>query len=237
MPLSEVLNIDCMEGMRGYPDKYFDLALLDPQYGIGESKRVQSRGIKVKQKNGTYLYISSGKKHAVKDWDLKRPDPAYFDEVRRVSKNQIIWGGNHFADLLPARSGWIIWDKLNEHSDQSDCELAWTSFKCGARKYTFLWNGFLQGRTDNGKIAQGNKKLNEKRIHPTQKPVSLYKWCLKNYTDSRSRILDTHLGSGSSRIAAYDMGYDFTGYEIDADYFAAQEKRFKQHIAQLKITL
>lgn len=233
--MSEVFNEDCMIGMARYPDKYFDLALVDPQYGIGESFRVQSRGLKVKQKSGSYLFISSGKKHAIKDWDSKRPDKAYFEELKRVSKNQIIWGGNHFADLLPARSGWIIWDKLNEASDQSDCELAWTSLKCGARKFTFLWNGFLQGRTDNGKIAQGDKRLNEKRIHPTQKPVQLYKWCLKNYADPGQKILDTHLGSGSSRIAAHDMGFDFTGFEIDKDYFEAQEKRFRNHIAQLRM--
>lgn len=156
-------------------------------------------------------------------------------KYRGLARIKSYGGGNHFADLLPARSGWIIWDKLNESSDQSDCELAWTSFKCGARKFTFLWNGFLQGRTDNGKIAQGNKKLNEKRIHPTQKPISLYKWCLKNYAKPGDIILDTHVGSGSSRIAAYDMGYDYIGFEIDKEYFDAQEKRFKEHVAQVKI--
>lgn len=226
---------DCMIGMKSFPDKYFDLAIVDPEYGIGESRRTQSRPLTAKQKNGTRLYVSTARKHKVKDWDLKRPPVEYFYELQRVSKNQIIWGGNHFADLLPARSGWIIWDKLNEESDQSDCELAWTSFKCGARKFEFLWNGFLQGCPENGRIAQGNKKLNEERIHPTQKPVKLYKWLLKNYAKEGDKILDTHLGSGSSRIAAYEMGFDFTGYEIDKDYFDAQEKRFRQHTSQFKL--
>lgn len=224
-----------MDFMRKMPDKAYDLAICDPPYGIGESKRTQSRPITSKQANGSRLYVSTARKHMIKDWDLKRPDKSYFTEIQRVSKNQIIWGGNHFADLLPARSGWIIWDKLNEKSHQSDCELAWTSFKCGARKFTFLWNGFLQGSPENGKVAQGNKKLNEDRIHPTQKPIKLYRWLLKNYAQSGNIILDTHLGSGSSRIAAHEMGFDFTGFEIDKDYFEAQEKRFQQYKSQLKI--
>jgi site-specific DNA-methyltransferase (adenine-specific) len=235
MPNSETYLIDCMGYMKGLPDKHFDLAIVDPQYGIGESKKTQSRPLKSKQKNGNYLYVSSARKHAVKDWDLKRPAIEYFNEVRRISKNQVIWGGNHFADLLPARSGWIIWDKLNEGSDQSDCELAWSSFKCGARKFTFLWNGFLQGCPDDGTMAQGNKKLNEERIHPTQKPIKLYKWILKNYAKEGDKIFDSHLGSGSSRIAAHDMGFDFVGTEIDKDYFDASEKRFQQYKSQFKL--
>jgi len=228
----ELLNIDCMELLKNTADNSYDLAILDPEYGIGESKRTQSRPLTAKQKNGSRLYVSSARKHKVKDWDLKRPSHEYFKQVQRVSKNQIIFGGNHFADLLPARSGWIIWDKLNEGSDQSDCELAWTSFKCGARKFTFMWNGFIQGRTDNGSIAQGNKKLNEERIHPTQKPVQLYRWLLKNYAKEGDKILDTHLGSGSIAIACHDYKFDLVGCELDTDYYNAALKRFNNHKAQ-----
>jgi site-specific DNA-methyltransferase (adenine-specific) len=235
MANSVVYNLDCMEGMKQYPDKYFDLAIVDPQYGIGESKRTQSRPTTAKQKNGTRLRVKGARKHKVKDWDLKRPPIEYFIELQRVSRNQIIWGGNHFADLLPACSGWIVWDKLNSESDQSDCELAWTSFKRGVRKFEFLWNGFLQGRTDNGRVAQGNKQLNEPRIHPTQKPVPLYKWTLNGWANEGDKILDTHLGSGSSRIAADEYGFDFIGFEIDTEYFEDEEKRFSRHKQQLKM--
>ncbi len=229
--------LDCMIGMSEIPNKHFDIAIVDPQYGIGESRRVQSRGISVKQKNGRRLYISSGRKHAVKNWDDERPGKDYFNELIRVSKNQIIFGGNHFADLLPASSGWIVWDKVNYASDQSDCELIWTSFKRGCRKVEFMWNGFQQGRSiAEGRIAQGNKKLNEKKIHPTQKPVALYKWLLREYASDCHSVIDTHLGSGSSRIACYDAGKEFLGFEIDQDYFTGQENRFRDHIAQLPIS-
>ena len=152
------------------------------------------------------------------------PDDLYFIELFRVSKNQIIWGANHFGHLAPA-SCWVVWDKLTGDNGYADCELAWTSFDTAVRKFTFRWQGMLQG----------NMSEKEERMHPTQKPVSLYKWLLKNYAKEGDKILDTHLGSGSSRIAAYDMGFDFTGYELDKDYFEAAEKRFNQHKAQLKL--
>lgn len=212
MALSEVFNQDCLSGMKQYPDKYFDLAIVDPPYGIGASK-------------GTWGSSNLGKvtNYGKKDWDLKRPDEIYFEELRRISKNQIIWGANHFGNLAPA-SCWIVWDKVNS-ADFADCELAWTSFNTAVRKFEFRWNGMLQG----------DMKNKEDRIHPTQKPVALYKWLLKNYANPGNKILDTHLGSGSSRIAAHEMGFDFTGYEIDKDYFEAQEKRFQQYKSQLKI--
>jgi site-specific DNA-methyltransferase (adenine-specific) len=211
MPKSEVFNMDCMEGMARFPDKFFELAVVDPPYGIGEDgKSNHSRG-KLAKPN---LYIP-------KDWDSNPPNENYFKELLRVSKNQIIWGANHFIDLMPYRSScWIVWDKVNGSNDFADCELAWSSFKSSVRKFEFTWNGMLQG----------NMKNKETRIHPTQKPVKLYEWLLKNYAKSGDKILDTHLGSQSSRIAAYKLGFDFWGYELDKDYFNDGCKRFEESI-------
>lgn len=215
-----------MEAMREFPDKYFDLAVVDPPYGIGEDggKNHTRSGVRIgpKFKNGkSYVSARNYKPYAGND---KEPPPAeYFIELRRVSKNQIIWGANHFIDRMPYPSpAWIVWDKMNGDSDFADCELAWTSFKCAVRKLKYKWNGFLQG----------NMKEREWRIHANQKPVALYKWLLTNYAKPGDKILDTHLGSGSSRIAAWDMGFDFWGYELDADYFAAMEARFQSHISK-----
>lgn len=202
MALSETFNIDCMEGMKKFPDKYFDLAIVDPPYGFGVNMNMGRRKGKAK-------------KHEDKKWDVA-PDEQYFDELFRVSENQIIWGGNYF-DLSPNKC-FIIWDKGESiyGRDFAECEYAWASFNESSRIY--------------------KKNPNQlDRIHPTQKPIALYKWLLKNYGNGGGKILDTHLGSGSSRIAAYDMGFDFTGFEIDEDYFKSQEKRFAQHKAQLKI--
>jgi site-specific DNA-methyltransferase (adenine-specific) len=144
----------------------------------------------------------------------------------RVSKNQIIWGANHFIERIPYGSPcWIVWDKDNGKSDFADCELAWTSFKKAVRKIKYRWHGMLQE----------NMKNKEVRIHPTQKPVKLYEWLLLNYAQPGDVILDTHLGSGSSRIAAHNLGFDFVGFEIDKEYFDAQEKRYKEAIAQIKL--
>lgn len=137
----------------------------------------------------------------------------------RVSKNQIIFGANHFIERINKNSScWIVWDKDNGNSDFADCELAWTSFKTAVRKVKFRWNGMLQG----------DMKNKQERIHPTEKPIRLYEWLLKNYAKQGDKILDTHLGSGSSRIAAYNLGFDFWGYEIDKEYFDAQEQRFNK---------
>lgn len=197
-----------MDYMRELPDKFADLAICDPPYGLHEaSKRIHSRH-------------HSQMKYKPKSWDSATPDKTYFDELFRVSKNQIIWGANHFGNMPPS-SCWIVWDK-DGFGDQADCELAWTSFPTAVRKYKFTWNGF-------------RKEMPCDRIHPTEKPVSLYKWLLKNYAKEGDRILDSHMGSQSSRIAAFDMGFDFTGYELDKDYFEAGNKRFEQHKAQLKL--
>jgi site-specific DNA-methyltransferase (adenine-specific) len=222
---SRVYKMDCVEGMKQFPDKYFELAMVDPPYGINASlKDNKSRSVLAKAKNYTK-----------KDWDLFPPDKEYFSELFRVSKNQIIWGANHFISRIPINSScWVVWDKINGENDFADCELAWTSFKTAVRQCRFMWHGFMQGSDYKGKM-QGNKKNNEMRIHPTQKPVALYKWLLHNYAKAGDKILDTHLGSQSSRIASWDMGFYFTGFEIDEDYLQAAEKRFRNHIAQQKL--
>jgi len=212
----ELLNIDCMEYMKGLPDKAFDLSIVDPPYGIGENgDKNKSRGKLAVAKD--YKAFAGG--------DVSAPDSAYFDELKRVSKNQIIWGANHFIDNLPFNCSspcWIVWDKVNGESDFADCELAYTSFKTAVRQFRFQWAGMLQG----------DMKNKELRIHPTQKPVKLYEWLLQNYAKQGDRILDTHLGSGSSAIAAHYGGFDFVGCELDTDYFNSASQRFKQATAQ-----
>jgi len=193
-----------MNAMRDFPDKYFELAIVDPPYGIGRdgSKKTTS-------KHG------GRKAHKFKGWDNARPGDDFFKELRRVSKNQIVWGANYFSEFLPSSMGWIFWDK-GQRICNSDGELAFTSFERALR------------------VVEYNRVelLLEGTIHPTQKPVALYKWLLTNYAKPGDKILDTHLGSGSSRIAALDMGFDFWGYELDAGYFAAMEARFKAHVSK-----
>jgi site-specific DNA-methyltransferase (adenine-specific) len=202
-PYSEVHLMDCITGMKSFPDKYFDLAVVDPPYGIGEDGG-KKRTRKSKRTNG----IKKG-------WDKERPDILYFKELFRVSNNQIIWGGNYFADLLPASRCWIYWEK-NMGGDFADGELAWTSFDRVLKQY---------------------KKRSETfdRIHPTQKPVALYDWIFKNYASENDLILDTHLGSGSSRIAADKAGLNFVGFEIDQEYFDASNKRFDSFKVQMRM--
>lgn len=209
----KLLNIDCMEYMADLEDNAFDLAICDPPYGIGEDGRNNhTRG---------NLALASDYR-AYSRYDQYKPDEAYFNELFRVSKNQIIWGANHFGDM-PGSAGWVIWDKENGATDFADCELAYTSFDRAARKYTFRWSGMLQG----------DMKTKEIRIHPNQKPAKLYQWLLKNYAKPGQRILDTHLGSGSSAIAAHYFGVDFVGCEIDEDYYAAAKERFDRETRQV----
>ena len=215
----ELLNCDCMDYMRDCEDNAFDLAIVDPPYGIGESGETnKSRGLLAISKD--YKPFSGN--------DLKPANPAYFDQLKRVSKNQIVWGANHFIDNFPFMCNspcWLVWDKDNGNTDFADCELAWTSFKTAVRRFKFQWQGMLQG----------NMKNKEHRIHPTQKPVKLYDWLLSNYAEPGQRILDTHLGSGSSAIAAHYGQFDFVGIEIDEDYFNAAKARFEAETAQLDI--
>ena len=226
---SETFNIDCMVGMKQYPDKYFDLAVVDPPYGIKADRSFVRKTPAIDPRNGRPI-ITKPKK--IGNWDNERPGSDYFKELIRVSKNQIIWGGNYFADLLPAKSCWVVWDKVNGGSDQADCELAWTSFNTAVRQIEYMWC-IAQGKSlTEGRVAQGNNKLWEEKFHPTQKPIKLYEWLLLNYAKEGDKILDTHLGSVSSRIADHKAGLDLTGYELDKDYFEAQEKRYKQFAAQ-----
>lgn len=225
-------NMDCMEAMRKMPDHYFDLAVVDPPYGRREHGG-KNRSKFVMQKNGSKIFVGDGQ-YTKKEWDMEPPTQEYFKELIRVSKNQIIWGVNYFPYILgPGR---IVWDKCNGGSDQSDCELAYNSITTRVDLFRFMWAGMMQGKSvTEGNIMQGNKSKNEKRIHPTQKPVALYSWIFSKFAHPGEKVLDTHLGSGSSRIAAYDAGLDFVGFEIDPDYFAGQEERYNAHTAQLSI--
>lgn len=230
-----VYNFDCMKFMKDKPDNYYDLAPIDPPYGIGESKDKSSRNCnRIDPRNGRPIIVKN-KPYKEKEWDNKPANKLFFNELFRISKNQIIFGANHFIENINKNSScWIVWNKVNGKSDFADCELAWTSFKTAVRKFDFMWNGFTQGIDENaGLINQGNKNLCEKRIHPTQKPVALYKWLLKNYAKPNDKIFDSHVGSGSSRIACYELGFDFEGCELDKDYWQAQEKRFELEKAKI----
>ena len=223
-----VTNEDNMELMARYPDKYFDLAIVDPPYGIGEDGlKNHSRGKPVTIGNSKSKAICQSKKFTPKQWDKEPASKDYFNELFRVSKNQIIWGANHFIENLPYQNSscWIIWDKQNGESDFADCEMAWTSFKTAVRQFTYKWNGMLQGDMKNKEI----------RIHPTQKPKSLYKWLLDKYAKQGDKILDTHLGSGSIAIACHDYGFELTACELDAEYYEAAKKRFLNHSAQTNL--
>jgi site-specific DNA-methyltransferase (adenine-specific) len=210
-----ITNEDNMLLMARYPDNYFDLAIVDPPYGI---KNNFSRG------NPSTKKWSNPKngKHSIKYWDKSIPNEEYFNELFRVSKNQIIWGGNYMTEFLPPKMGWIFWDKKNGDNEYSDGELAWTSFNKALRKFEWLWNGFQQ-------------KIIENRIHPTQKPAALYKWLLDKYAKQGDKILDTHLGSGSIAIACHDYGFDLTACELDKEYFDKAMQRINNHMAQTKL--
>jgi site-specific DNA-methyltransferase (adenine-specific) len=227
-----------MEAMKEFPDKYFELAIVDPPYGIGEASKNRN-GIKkmVDKRNGRVGHIKIN--NEIKDWDLNPPNKYYFKELKRISKNQIIWGANHFIENIPNANtpSWVIWDKCNGTNDFADCEMAYTSFDKAVRQFRYMWSGMFQGKQsfNEGHIFEGNLSKHEKRIHKTHKPVILYKWLLTNYAKQGDKILDTHLGSGSSRIAAWDMGFDFWGYEMDSEYFEAQEKRFNNFKMQGKL--
>lgn len=217
-------NMDCMDYMKTVPDKYFDLAVVDPPYGIGcLSMTYTKEGSERK-----FGHSAAPKTDFIRldEWDRK-PGKEYFDELFRVSKKQIIWGGNYFSDMIPPCKGFIVWDKRCQDdmtNSFSDCEYAWMSEGMGvARIFRYVWNGMIQG----------DMKNKEKRIHVTQKPVELYKWIFDRYAKKGDKILDTHLGSGSSRIAAFYAGLDFVGCEISKVYYDMAEKRFKERTAQM----
>jgi site-specific DNA-methyltransferase (adenine-specific) len=206
--ISQVTNEDCMQLMIRYPDKFFELAIVDPPYGLG----IDGQKLSI-NKNPKH----NRKEHIKKNWDNETPNENYFKELFRVSRNQIIWGGNYFTTYLKPTKAWIFWYKGQNDLTMSDGELAWTS---------------LSKLTRQIEINRA-QLIKQKTFHPTEKPIKLYQWLLKNYANEGDKILDTHLGSGSSRIAADKMGFDFYACELDKDYFEAQEKRFKEYKSQL----
>ena len=196
-------NMDCMDYMRTLPNKYFDLAVCDPPYGININHSV---GRRKGQKPSDHRKVL---------WDAAPPPPEYFSLLRRVSKEQIIWGANYFVSRMPWDSRcWLMWDKkFSDKLTFSQFELAYTSFKCGTKKFDKVPTTKLR------------------KIHPTQKPIALYEYIFEKFTKPGDKVLDTHLGSGSSRIAAHRMGLYFVGCEIDEDYYGRQEQRFKAYLA------
>ena len=207
---------DCLEAMKQMKDNQFDLAIVDPPYGIDVTNQKQGEGGGVARKI----------QYTKKDWDKNAPDKEYFNELRRVSKNQIIWGANHFISKLPIDSScWIVWDKDNGTTDFADCELAWSSFKTAVRRIKWKWAGMLQQ----------DMKNKEVRIHPTQKPIKLYEWLLDNYAKEGDKILDTHLGSGSIALACHNRKFDLDAWEIDEEYYNNAVERLETHKSQLTI--
>ena len=213
-PNIELLNMDCLLYMKQCEDKQFDLAIVDPPYGIGAgSKGFINRN--TANKNAEKFYRDN-------DWDKVRPTKEYFEELKRISKHQIVWGGNYFTDLLEPARCYIVWDKKTGANSYADCELALTNIDGNARIYTKFWLG-------------AHAKDGYDRIHPTQKPINLYKFLLQNFAKQGMKIIDTHLGSGSIAVACYDECYDLVGIEIDKKYFEEASKRLKLHKQQLTL--
>ena len=216
---------DCIEYLPQFPDKYFDIAVVDPPYFSGPEKR---------NYYGRTVSPIGVQRHYKPSDEWCVPDKAYFDELARGSKHQIIWGCNYFDYHFG--SGRIIWDKCNGESSFSDCEIAYCSMHDSVRLFRYMWNGMFQGKSiAEGYIQQGNKKLNEKRIHPTQKPVALYEWILSRYARKGDKILDTHVGSASSLIACHNMGYEYIGFEKDEHYYNLAKERLERETAQMSL--
>lgn len=210
--LNKIICGDCLEVMKDIPDKSVDLVLTDPPYGIGEARN----------RNKTRSCLAIAKDYGESNWDDSIPSKEYFKERLRVSKNQIIFGGNYFIEHLYNSPCWIVWDKDNGASDFADCELAWTSFKSAVRKYKYKWQGMLQE----------NMKEKEQRFHPTQKPIGLFEWILDNYSERGMTILDPFLGSGTTAIAAHNTGRFFIGVEKEPKYCEIARQRLEQAQSQ-----
>lgn len=222
-----------MEFMQQFPNKFFDLAIVDPQTGQGEDKKHSIRPTHVKQKNGSLLAHKS--KHRVKDWDNEPPKQEYYNELFRVSKHQIIMCENYLNfDQKDTSAGRIIWNLLRDN-DFSACQIMWTSLTNKIEYFEFLFNGMIQGYKVNERKQQGNKQLNEKRIHPNQKPIPVYYELFKMHAQPGFKIIDTHLGSGSIRIAADMFGIDLYACELDNDIFNDQEQRWANYNNQQKL--
>lgn len=208
LELNQLYNMDCMDGMQQIPNKYFDLAIVDPPYGISISNNI---GRRKGDKKSSYDKVT---------WDNSPPPKEYFDELFRVSKNQIVWGANHFVELINKNSScWIVWDKLfSEDVSFASVELAWTSFTTVCKRLQL-------------------SSQQQDRIHPTQKPIRLYTWLISNYAPKGSKILDTHVGSASSLVAYEEMGYDYIGFEIDRKYYDLANKRLQDCKSQIKMII
>jgi len=231
--LNKIILGDCLDVMREMPDKCVDLVLTDPPYGIGEAAgKNRTRGSSAGankwkgSRNTTGVGVPSTD-FGYSEWDDKIPSPEHFREILRVSKNQIIFGGNYFIEHLSNSPCWLVWDKDNGTTDFADCELAWTSFKTAVRKFKYRWNGMLQE----------DMKNKEKRIHPTQKPVALFEWILKLYSKPGDIILDPFLGSGTTVAACINLERQYIGIEISPDYVFAAEQRIKKATAQRRMFL
>lgn len=225
--------MDCIQGMKEFPDKYFDLAIVDPPYGRKEHGGRNRSGY-VRQKNGSKIFVKDGQ-YGNRNLDNEPPSEDYLNELMRVSKNQIIFGCNYFD--YPLIGGRIVWDKCNDGSDQSDAEIAYCSMNDRVDIFRYMWRGMFQGKSiTEGTTQQGNKRLNEKRIHPTQKPVALYEWLLNRYSKPNDVILDTHVGSASSLIACYNTNHNFVGFEIDEYYYKVSKQRLDTEMAQMRLS-
>jgi len=215
--LNQIINSDCLDVMREMPDKCVDLVLTDPPYGIGEARK----------NNSSRSCLAASKDYGCKSWDDSIPSSEHFREIFRVSKNQIIFGGNYFVNNLANSSCWIVWDKDNGENDFADCELAWTSFKTAVRRFKYRWQGMLQE----------NMRDKEKRIHPTQKPVALFEWILRLYSKPGDIILDPFLGSGTTVAACINLERQYIGIEISPDYVLASQQRIKKATEQRRLFL
>ena len=211
--VNKIYNADCLYILKQLPDKCIDLVLTDPPYGIGVCSMTLGNG-----KNKIF--------RGNENWDKTIPTDEIFKEIFRVSKNQIIWGGNYFANKFENKMCWLVWDKGTGDNDFADCELAWTSFDTAVRRITYRWAGMLQQ----------NMKNKESRIHPTQKPVALYEWILSRYAKDGDIILDTHVGSASSLIACYNTNHKFVGFELDKYYYELSKKRLDAEMAQIRLS-
>lgn len=215
--LNRLYNLDSEKAIKRIPDKYFELAIVDPPYGIGENGTKNHTRSKLAESKDYKSYAGN---------DSAAPPEEYFRELFRISKNQIIFGANHFISKIPYDSScWIVWDKENGNNDFADCELAWTSFKSAVRIFRFRWAGMLQGDMKNKEI----------RIHPNQKPVALYQWIINKFAAPGDKIIDTHAGSGSCLIAAHKTQHKFLGFELDETYYTAADKRLRDEMAQMTI--
>ena len=207
----QITNEDNMKLMSRYKDNHFDLAIVDPPYGIDAVNSLNT--------------VTGGKRHTAKDWDKETPTKEYFDELFRVSKNQIVWGANYFMDKMPLPTKcWIVWDKNNGKSLFADGELAWTSFETPVRIAKIHWCG-----------SAAKWETGQNKIHPTQKPIRIYEWLLMNYAKEGYRILDTHLGSGSIAIACHNLKFDLTACELDKEYYKTAMKRINEHKQQIRL--